>query len=112
MEKEGILSLFTAFSRDQDDKMWVHQLFIYTNHQLNIFRFLFFPPCSYVQHRIAENSEHLKFQILEKNGYFFVAGSSKDMPTAVKEALSTAIGDKDYVEQMIKTGRYQEETWA
>lgn len=68
---------------------------------------------SYVQHRIEEQSEHLVQQILEKNGYFFVAGSSKNMPTAVREALVTALNtNAEYVEDMIRTGRYQEETWA
>lgn len=66
----------------------------------------------YVQHRIKELGEHLKQRIVDKKGLFFVAGSSKDMPTAVKEALISALGDNEYVEQMIKTGRYQEETWA
>lgn len=41
-----------------------------------------------------------------------VAGNSKNMPNAVKEALQTALGvEQDYIDEMIKTGRYQEETW-
>jgi sulfite reductase alpha subunit-like flavoprotein len=34
------------------------------------------------------------------------------MPTAVKEAMQEALEDAGYVENMIKSGRYQEETWA
>jgi sulfite reductase alpha subunit-like flavoprotein len=54
----------------------------------------------------------LKNLLIQKGGFFYVSGSSKNMPTAVKEALEEALGDKDYVENMIKSGRYQEETWA
>lgn len=41
-----------------------------------------------------------------------MAGNSKNMPTAVKEALGEALGDSNYVEEMIKMGRYQQETWS
>lgn len=41
-----------------------------------------------------------------------LAGNSKDMPVAVKSALIEAIGDESLIEEMIKTGRYQEETWG
>lgn len=34
------------------------------------------------------------------------------MPAAVKEALEEALGDKEFVAEMIKFNRYQEETWA
>jgi sulfite reductase alpha subunit-like flavoprotein len=66
----------------------------------------------YVQHLIRREKSLLKQAILQRGGFFFVSGSSKNMPTAVKEALEEAIEDKDYVEHMIKSGRYQEETWA
>lgn len=42
-----------------------------------------------------------------------VAGSSKNMPNAVKEALQVALEvDESYIEVMVKSGRYQEETWS
>lgn len=42
-----------------------------------------------------------------------VAGSSKSMPNAVKEALQIALDvDETYIEGLVKTGRYQEETWS
>lgn len=54
----------------------------------------------------------LKSLIVNRGGFFYISGSSKDMPTAVKEALQEAIDDKEFVEQMVKTGRFQEETWS
>lgn len=71
--------------------------------------FFFF---SYVQHRIEQQSHLLKDKILNQNGWFYVAGNSKNMPTAVKSALATALNSSDTVDDMINTGRYQEETWA
>lgn len=67
---------------------------------------------SYVQHRISEQGDLLRNQIIDKNGVFLVAGNSKNMPIAVKEALSGVLKDDEYVKEMIKCGRYQEETWA
>lgn len=75
---------------------------------LKIIRFYF----SYVQHRILEQSEWLREKLIHQNGLFLLAGNSKNMPTAVKEALSTALNDSDYVESLISLGRFQEETWA
>lgn len=54
----------------------------------------------------------MKNLLIQKGGYFYVSGTSKNMPTAVKEALEKALEDKDFVDNMIKSGRYQEETWA
>lgn len=69
-----------------------------------------------MQHRIEENASIVREVLLEQNGVFMVGGNSKNMPAAVKEALAKVLNDGDdngdYVEQMIKTGRYQEETWA
>jgi len=88
------LKLVTAFSRDQEDKI-------------------------YVQHRMKETSEQLRSFILDQSGWMYVAGSSKNMPTQVRKALVAALADKlgdeeaeKYVEMMEKTGRYQTETWS
>lgn len=67
---------------------------------------------SYVQDLIAAQSSLLKNLLVQRGGYFYVSGTSKNMPTAVKEALEEALGSKEFVADMIKTGRYQEETWA
>ncbi|EDW40706.1 NADPH-dependent diflavin oxidoreductase 1 [Drosophila sechellia] len=78
----------TAFSRDQDQKV-------------------------YVQHLIAKNAAHLARLIKDLNAYIYVAGNSNNMPKSVKEAFIEILnGDADYVELMIKQRRYQEETWA
>lgn len=68
--------------------------------------------CSYVQHRILEQGEHLKKQLIERNGIFLVAGNSKNMPKAVKDALCEVLENAEYIEEMIKCFRYQEETWS
>ncbi|XP_058055576.1 NADPH-dependent diflavin oxidoreductase 1 [Anopheles bellator] len=87
MEQNGMLKLFCAFSRDQPDKV-------------------------YVQHLIRREGVILKKLLVKHGGWVLVSGSSKNMPEAVKEALAEAIGDAGYIEEMIKTNRYQEETWA
>ncbi|XP_058813460.1 NADPH-dependent diflavin oxidoreductase 1 [Topomyia yanbarensis] len=87
MEGSGILTLFCAFSRDQEDKI-------------------------YVQHILRTQTDLLRKLLLEQNGLFLVSGSSKNMPEAVREALGEAIGSSLYVEEMMKNDRYQEETWA
>lgn len=66
-----------------------------------------------MQHRIEEHASTVRELLLERNGVVLVAGNSKNMPTSVKGAVINALnGDNDYVKQMVKTGRYQEETWA
>jgi sulfite reductase alpha subunit-like flavoprotein len=65
-----------------------------------------------VQDAITDQKSLLKELILKKGGFFYVSGNSKNMPTAVKKALQEALEDAEYVENMIKSGRYQEETWA
>lgn len=65
-----------------------------------------------MQDLILTQATLLKTLLIQKGGYFYVSGTSKNMPTAVKEALEEALGDKEYVNEMIKSGRYQEETWA
>ena len=67
---------------------------------------------SYVQHLIEQQSDLLKKLILEDGAYFYVAGSSKNMPQSVKESLAKAIGSANFIEQMIKDNKYQEETWG
>lgn len=50
--------------------------------------------------------------LVAQPGLFLVSGNSKGMPLAVREALADALGGEHYVEALIKTGRYQEETWG
>lgn len=67
---------------------------------------------SYVQHRIQEQANLLRDQLINQNGLFLVAGNSKNMPASVKEALCNVINDPEYVQALCIAGRYQEETWA
>ncbi|XP_053682767.1 NADPH-dependent diflavin oxidoreductase 1 [Sabethes cyaneus] len=87
MERSGLLVLHCAFSRDQQEKV-------------------------YVQHLIRNHGDLMKKLLMEQNGIFLVSGSSKNMPEAVREALAEAIGNSLYVDEMLKNERYQEETWA
>ncbi|XP_064542258.1 NADPH-dependent diflavin oxidoreductase 1 [Drosophila montana] len=82
------VEVHVAFSRDQENKV-------------------------YVQHLIKESAAHLAKLIREQNAYVYVAGSSNNMPKAVREAFIEALdNDALHMEQLIKQRRYQEETWA
>ena len=57
--------------------------------------------------------------VLDNGAWMFVAGSSKNMPSAVRRelvsALATRLGQEkaeSYVERMELSGKYQTETWA
>nr|Q6NRG5.1 RecName: Full=NADPH-dependent diflavin oxidoreductase 1; AltName: Full=NADPH-dependent FMN and FAD-containing oxidoreductase [Xenopus laevis]AAH70785.1 Ndor1 protein [Xenopus laevis] len=92
----GYLTLFTAFSRDQEDKI-------------------------YVQHRIKENSKLLWDLIGTKQGYVYIAGNAKLMPNEVTDALKwvlqleggmSAPDAEQYLASMEKSCRFQSETWS
>ncbi|XP_018422764.1 PREDICTED: NADPH-dependent diflavin oxidoreductase 1 [Nanorana parkeri] len=96
LEKRGLLTLFTAFSRDQEDKI-------------------------YVQHRIKENAAYLWDLINRKQAYFYLAGNAKSMPTQVTDALKeifqsegtfSSAEAEQYLNTLEKNGRYQSETWS
>ncbi|CAJ1071062.1 NADPH-dependent diflavin oxidoreductase 1 [Xyrichtys novacula] len=96
MMKSGHLMLFTAFSRDQEEKI-------------------------YVQHRVKENAKLLWDLITNKNACFYIAGSAKQMPNSVCDALKEVFQQEGGVssedaEQMLdimeKTGQFQSETWS
>ncbi|XP_041667703.1 NADPH-dependent diflavin oxidoreductase 1 [Cheilinus undulatus] len=96
MMKEAHLTLFTAFSRDQEEKV-------------------------YVQHRVKENAELLWDLIANKSACFYIAGNAKQMPSSVCDALKEVFQQEggmssEDAEQMLdvmeKTGRFQSETWS
>ncbi|XP_040262017.1 NADPH-dependent diflavin oxidoreductase 1 isoform X1 [Bufo bufo] len=96
LEKRGLLRLFTAFSQDQEDKM-------------------------YVQHRIKENGACLWELISNKQAYVYIAGNAKSMPTQVTDALKSAFQSEgqmsaleaeQYLVMLEKCGRFQSETWS
>ncbi|KAM5298753.1 NADPH-dependent diflavin oxidoreductase 1 isoform 3-T3 [Ctenodactylus gundi] len=96
LERRGYLTLVTAFSREQGQKV-------------------------YVQHRLRELGLRV-WELLDSHGaYFYVAGSAKDMPASVTEALMSILQehgglshrDADaYLARLQRTLRFQTETWA
>ncbi|KAG8549501.1 hypothetical protein GDO81_020980 [Engystomops pustulosus] len=96
LEKMGHLRLFTAFSRDQEEKI-------------------------YVQHRITENAAYLWELFSSKQAYFYIAGNAKSMPNQVTDALKSifqseggmsALEAEQYLVMLEKCGRFQSETWS
>jgi sulfite reductase alpha subunit-like flavoprotein len=97
--KSNEMKLYTAFSRDQDDKV-------------------------YVQDELLKNSIEV-FQLIDKfDAYIYIAGNSKRMPEDVLEILRQIIekhadfdGDKkvysdDYIKRLDAKRRIQLETWS
>ncbi|XP_031433796.1 NADPH-dependent diflavin oxidoreductase 1 isoform X2 [Clupea harengus] len=96
MVKAGQLILSTAFSRDQEDKI-------------------------YVQQRVREQAKLLWDLIANKNAVFYIAGNAKQMPTGVCDALKevfqteggmSASQAQEMLDAMEKSGRFQSETWS
>ncbi|KAJ3396112.1 NADPH-dependent diflavin oxidoreductase 1 [Lobulomyces angularis] len=94
--KNGNLNLHTAFSRDQDYKI-------------------------YVQHRIKEISKLLWTKIGQEGAVVYLSGSSNRMPTDVSEALKEIFISEGKMSQeeadlyftaMIKNFRFQQECWS
>jgi sulfite reductase (NADPH) flavoprotein alpha-component len=93
--KQGALTrMNTAFSRDTSSKI-------------------------YVQHRMLQNAQDL-FQWLQEGAHFYVCGDAKRMAKDVKQTLVQIVQEQgkmeqeaalDYVKQLVKSGRYQEDTY-
>ncbi|KAK6196081.1 hypothetical protein SNE40_001376 [Patella caerulea] len=92
----GKLEIFTAFSRDQEDKI-------------------------YVQHRITENGDLIWKLLDERKGYFYIAGNAKQMPdnvtSAVKEIIQKNGGRTEeeadlYIKKLEHEKRFQVEAWS
>jgi sulfite reductase (NADPH) flavoprotein alpha-component len=95
-EKEGVLSMHTAFSRDQPRKI-------------------------YVQHRIVEAGKEVTEYMLRLNGHFYVCGSARKVPediyAAMKEVIMTHEKvDEDEADAILSNlkmeGRYTVEAWS
>ncbi|XP_030317113.1 NADPH-dependent diflavin oxidoreductase 1 isoform X2 [Calypte anna] len=92
----GFLTLFTAFSRDQEEKV-------------------------YVQHRILEN-RRLVWELLSAgNAHIYLAGNAKQMPGAVSEALQAVLQlegglspseAEQHLAALERSQRFQSETWS
>ncbi|KAG0357727.1 NADPH-dependent diflavin oxidoreductase 1 [Podila minutissima] len=96
LEREGSLRVFTACSRDQDDKV-------------------------YVQHLIEAQGALVWKYLHEEKGIILLSGSSNRMPADVTRALQRVISAygnmsieqaHDYLTKVEKEGRFQQECWA
>lgn len=95
-EKEGILRIFTAFSRDQAHKV-------------------------YVQHRLLEAGKEVADLLLHKQGHFFVCGSARRVPEDVYSAMKQVFMGSEHCEEqeaeallsnLKMEGRYTVEAWS
>ena len=87
----GSVRLFTAFSRDQEDK-------------------------EYVQH-VVRREAPLVARFVRDGARVFIAGNAKQMPDQVTQEVAAAVGlrgeeaDK-FVEEMTRSKRLQMDTWS
>ena len=98
MEESGHLRLFTAFSRDGDEKV-------------------------YVQDRLLEQSRLIWDLLTRQNASVFLAGNAKRMPEdvwvtfrkiAMKESEDgmTELEAEEYLKGLERNSCYQTETWS
>ena len=94
--KMGVLTMHTAFSRDQARKI-------------------------YVQNRITEQYESVYKQLMEQNGSFYVCGSSRNVPEDIYNAMKEVMmkgGNLDEhsaeaaLSSLKMAGRYTVEAWS
>ncbi|XP_032088836.1 NADPH-dependent diflavin oxidoreductase 1 isoform X1 [Thamnophis elegans] len=94
--ERGLLALFVAFSRDQEEKV-------------------------YVQHRIREKKELVWELVEHKEAHVYLSGNAKQMPEEVAEALKfvfqsegglSAPEAEEYLARLAQTHRFQAETWS
>jgi len=96
MEESGHLRLFTAFSRDGEEK-------------------------DYVQDRLLEHSQLVWRLLAEEGAGVFIAGNAKRMPEdvratfrkiIVREKGGTESEAEEYLIGLERSARYQTETWS
>lgn len=89
------ITLFTAFSREQEKKV-------------------------YVQDRLEENG-HLVWSLLEQGGYFYICGDGKNMAGAVEATLHSIVekfqgqgkaAAQDYISNLTTSHRFQRDVWV
>uniref|UniRef100_A0A8C4Q4K1 NADPH-dependent diflavin oxidoreductase 1 n=1 Tax=Eptatretus burgeri TaxID=7764 RepID=A0A8C4Q4K1_EPTBU len=92
----GFLKIFTAFSRDQEQKV-------------------------YVQHKLLENSKVIWELLSKKEACFYIAGNAQQMPNDVLNALRRVVEkegglSKEEARRMVSglqdSKRLQQETWS
>ena len=95
-QEDGFMQVHTAFSRDQEQKI-------------------------YVQHRIVEESKKIFDYIHNKGGYFYVCGTSRQVPEDIFKAMKRvcqkegSMNDNEaeaYLTNLRTEGRYIVEAWA
>ncbi|CAH0721294.1 unnamed protein product, partial [Brenthis ino] len=95
LEAKGKVTLYCAFSRDQENKI-------------------------YVQHKIIEHKESLWRLINDEGALIFISGTSKNMPDNVRDAFVQVANEcgslemdkaKEMIKDMEKNNRLQVETW-
>ncbi|KAJ1550838.1 NADPH-dependent diflavin oxidoreductase 1 [Cladochytrium tenue] len=96
MAARGCLKLVTAFSRDQEEKI-------------------------YIQHRIVEHAG-VVWDVIQRGGYVYLSGNAKNIPAAVTDALKAAVRacggaatDSDAAEvvaRLEREHRFQTESWS
>jgi len=95
-EKEGVLQMHTAFSRDQARKI-------------------------YVQHRIVEQGASVAELMLRRNGHFYVCGSARRVPEDIYAAMKkvvmssercTEVEAEATLANLKMEGRYTVEAWS
>ncbi|GFO34081.1 NADPH--cytochrome p450 reductase [Plakobranchus ocellatus] len=93
--KKGVLTLHTAFSRDQAHKV-------------------------YVQHLIDQNQEQI-WNLLNDNGHIYICGDAKNMAKEVHNVLVNVLtskgnmdeaGAEDYIKKLQSKGRYSADVWS
>jgi sulfite reductase alpha subunit-like flavoprotein len=87
--EKGVLRIFTAFSRDQEDKV-------------------------YVQHVLRSQARQLG-ELIPQNTIFSVCGGSSKMADACKEAVFTPFkegGDKEEREKILSSLTWWQEIWS
>jgi len=85
LEKKWLGELVTAFSREQEKKI-------------------------YVQDRVRERGADMAQLLLKEGAYLYVCGSTS-MGNSVRNELATALGSMDHVSRLQKEGRMVEELW-
>ena len=88
--------LLTAFSRDQEDKV-------------------------YVQHVVKDHQDLVGDMVSNGGAFFYIAGNAKQMPDQVKEALRDSIAKvseiseaeaDEFMKEMVSQKGLQMETWS
>lgn len=94
-KNQGVLTLHTAFSRDQEQKV-------------------------YVQHLLDQNHDEI-WEVLNNNGHLYICGDAKNMAREVNAAIVKVLinkGDMDtasaeaYIKRLQAKGRYSADVWS